>query len=90
MGTDASNWVEYYFQCTSGGGHDSGWVSFNKYTDVGLTPGATYTYTVKMRDKNGNTTAASSPAGATTQSSTIGTASFAYGPGRLSPTARSP
>ena len=79
-GTDASGWVEYYFTCTSGGGHDSGWVSFSKYTDVGLTPGTAYTYTVKMRDNNGDTTAQSTGASATTQSSTIGTASFAYGP----------
>ena len=58
-GTDASGWVEYYFTCVSGGGHDSGWVSFNKYTDVGLTPGSAPSYTVKMRDRNGNTTGAS-------------------------------
>ncbi|MCX6343453.1 MAG: DUF6055 domain-containing protein [Armatimonadetes bacterium] len=81
LGADASGWVEYYFTCTAGG-HDSGWVSFNKYTDVGLNPGVSYTYTVKMRDKNGNTTAASSPASATTQVSSMTgvTASFAYGP----------
>ncbi|MEI7899521.1 MAG: DUF6055 domain-containing protein, partial [bacterium] len=79
-GTDASGWVEYYFACVSGGGHDSGWVSFNKYTDCGLTPGTVYTYTVKLRDRNGNTTAASSPSGATTLVSGAGTASFAYGP----------
>ena len=84
VGTDASNWVEYYFTCTSGGGHDSGWVSFNKYTDVGLTPGTAYTYTVKMRDKSGNMTAASTPAGATTQVSTTPAASFAYGPAGVS------
>jgi len=79
-GTDASGWVEYYFQCTDGGGHDSGWVSFNRYTDVGLTPGTTYAYTVKMRDKAGNITAISSEATATTQVSTAPAASFAYGP----------
>jgi hypothetical protein len=79
-GTDASGWVEYYFACTSGGGHDSGWVSFNKYTDCGLTPNTAYTYTVKMRDRYGNTTAASVPGNATTLISSVGTASFAYGP----------
>ncbi|MGN6642412.1 MAG: DUF6055 domain-containing protein [Verrucomicrobiota bacterium] len=79
-GTDASGWVEYYFACTSGGGHDSGWVSFNKYTDSGLNPGSAYTYTVKMRDQNGNTTLVSAPAIATTPVSSSGTASFAYGP----------
>jgi hypothetical protein len=79
-GTDASGWVEYYFTCTGGGGHDSGWVSFNKYTDVGLAPGTAYAYAIRMRDKNGNTTADSSVADATTQTSTAGTAIFAYGP----------
>jgi carbonic anhydrase/acetyltransferase-like protein (isoleucine patch superfamily) len=75
-------WSEYYFACVSGGGHDSGWVSFNKYTDVGLTPGAAYSYTVMMRDQSGHITSASSPAGASTLTSSIssGAASFAYGP----------
>ena len=79
-GTDASGWVEYYFTSVSGGGHDSGWVSFNKYTDVGLSPGANYTYTIMMRDKHGNPTAASASASARAQVSSAGTASFAYGP----------
>ncbi len=79
-GTDASGWVEYYFASTAGGGHASGWVSFNKYTDCGLTPGMAYSYTVKMRDRYGNTTAASSAATAATLVSSAGTASFAYGP----------
>ncbi|MCX6345305.1 MAG: DUF6055 domain-containing protein [Armatimonadetes bacterium] len=79
-GTDASGWVEYYFTCTAGGGHDSGWVSMNRYTDVGLTPSTLRTYTVKMRDKNGNTTTASTALSATTQTSSAGTASFAYAP----------
>ena len=60
-GSDASGWVEYYFTCTSGGGHDSGWISANRYHDSALTPGTTYTYTVKMRDKAGNMTTASTP-----------------------------
>jgi hypothetical protein len=79
-GTDASGWVEYYFTCVSGGGHDSGWVSFNKYTDVGLTPGSAPAYTVKMRDRNGNTTGTSGSATATLATSTAGTAGFGYGP----------
>lgn len=79
-GSDASGWVEYYFACLSGGGHDSGWVSFNKYTDVGLAPGATVSYTVRMRDRAGNTTAASAAASATLSTSTAGSASFADGP----------
>lgn len=76
----ALGWSEYYFQCIVGGGHDSGWVSFNKYTDVGLAPGTAYTYTVRMRDQSGNLTGASVPGTATTPISSSGTASFAYGP----------
>lgn len=75
-----TGWVQYYFACTSGGGHDSGWVSFNKYTDCGLTPGTTYAYTVKMRNEAGMVTAISPTAGATTLISSAGTAGFAYGP----------
>ncbi|MCF7730619.1 MAG: DUF6055 domain-containing protein [Akkermansiaceae bacterium] len=79
-GTDASAWVEYYFTCVSGGGHDSGWVSFHKYTDVGLTPGSAPAYTVKMRDRNGNTTAESPSASLTPATSSAGSAGFSYGP----------
>ena len=79
-GTDASGWVEYLFTCVSGGGHDSGWVSFNKYTDVGIAPGSAPTYTVTMRDRAGNTTAASAPATATLPVSMAGGASFSKGP----------
>lgn len=79
-GTDASGWVEYYFSCTAGPGHDSGWVSFNKYTDVGIVPGAPVTYSVRMRDRNGNTTSASTPATATANISPLPSAGFSYGP----------
>lgn len=41
--------VQYFFKCTSGSGHDSGWISGSKYTDCGLRPGASYTYTVKAK-----------------------------------------
>jgi hypothetical protein len=41
--------VQYYFQCVSGGGHDSGWQSGSTYTDTGLTSGTTYSYRVKVR-----------------------------------------
>ena len=59
--------VEYYFTCTAGGGHSSGWQSSNVYTDTGLTPGVAYTYTVKARDQHPalNETAASASASAT-------------------------
>jgi hypothetical protein len=59
--TDDSKWVEYSFTCTSLGGHNSGWISSNRWTDCMLKPGRTYSYTVKMRDKYGNETAESAP-----------------------------
>jgi hypothetical protein len=43
--------TEYYFACTSGGGHDSGWQDSTVYTDTDLNPDATYTYAVKARSK---------------------------------------
>ncbi|MHC4083807.1 MAG: alkaline phosphatase [Planctomycetota bacterium] len=60
--------VEYYFTCTAGGGHDSGWQDSPAYEDTGLTPETSYTYTVKARDKstNQNETQPSTEASATT------------------------
>lgn len=46
--------VEYYFDCITPGGHDSGWQDSSTYTDTGLTNGASYTYQVKARDKSVN------------------------------------
>jgi hypothetical protein len=59
--------LEYYFTCTGGGGHDSGWQASRIYTDTGLTPNVAYSYTVKARDKspNRNATAPSAPAAVT-------------------------
>ena len=59
--------VEYLFTCTAGGGHSSGWQSGNVYTDTGLTPGVSYSYTVVARDKYPalNLTAASAATSAT-------------------------
>jgi pectin methylesterase-like acyl-CoA thioesterase len=67
--TDASG-VEYYFACTSGGGHDSGWQDSVTYVDTGLVEGATCTYTVQARDKspNHNVNVVSAPASASTVS----------------------
>jgi hypothetical protein len=64
--SDASG-VEYYFACTAGGGHDSGWQDSPTYEDTGLTPDTEYTYQVQARDKslNQNETDWSSPASAT-------------------------
>jgi hypothetical protein len=65
--TDPSG-VEYYFECTAGGGHDSGWQDSTTYEDTGLNPETQYTYRVKARDKstNQNETAFSSTSSATT------------------------
>ena len=48
------NGVEYYFTCTSGGGHDSGWQGSPTYVDTGLAASTTYAYTVQARDKSVN------------------------------------
>ncbi len=44
--------VEYYFESTSTGGHDSGWQDDPNYTDVDLDPNTEYSYRVKARDKS--------------------------------------
>jgi len=66
--TDSSG-VEYYFQCTAGGGNDSGWQDSTTYEDTGLQPTTEYTYQVWARDKSPaqNATAWSGAASATTQ-----------------------
>jgi len=55
--------VEYYFESTSGGGHNSGWLDEPNYVDVGLNPDTEYCYRVRARDKstNRNTTDWSDP-----------------------------
>jgi len=62
--------VDYYFECTNGGGHDSGWQSSPYYEDGGLTPDTEYTYRVYARDDSvmQNQTAASADTSATTDS----------------------
>lgn len=61
--------VEYYFDCLTPGGHDSGWQSSTNYVDTGLIPNSNYTYTVQARDTSANTnlTAVSAPKSATTK-----------------------
>jgi hypothetical protein len=48
--------VEYYFDCVSTGGHDSGWQSSNEYTDTGLDLRKGYGYRVRAKDRFGNMT----------------------------------
>ncbi|MCK5175553.1 MAG: hypothetical protein KAR47_19310, partial [Planctomycetes bacterium] len=66
--TDLSG-VEYYFACSSPGGHDSGWQLSSTYIDFGLTELTTYEYTVQARDRSGNlnATGISTPQSATTE-----------------------
>ena len=63
-----SSGVEYYFTCTAGSGHDSGWQASTSYEDTGLTPDTQYAYTVTARDKsiNQNATTPSTAESATT------------------------
>ena len=65
--------VEYYFDCVTPDGHDSGWQSSPVYEDVGLASNTTYTYRVRARDRslNQNQTAWSVEASATTLESTV-------------------
>jgi len=51
--TDESQ-VEYFFECVSGGGHDSGWQDSGTYEDTNLLPDTSYSYKVKARDKSPN------------------------------------
>ena len=52
--TDTQNGIEYYFQCTSGNGPDSGWRYGNIFEPNGLAMGTEYTYRTKARDTSGN------------------------------------
>ena len=64
-GTDAGgNGVLYYFACLNDSTHDSGWISEPRFTDGKCVPGTTYSYTVTMKDRRGNSGAASSQASA--------------------------
>jgi hypothetical protein len=72
--------VEYYFECTMTGGHDSGWQSNPSYTDTGLSPETTYTYRVKARDLsfNQNETGYSSSESSTTDAGGVGWTPIIY------------
>jgi hypothetical protein len=68
--TDVSG-VEYYFECTAGGGNDSGWQDSPEYEDTGLDSGTQYSYRVQARDKSANQNATG---WSTTESATTMTA----------------
>ena len=53
--TDSSG-VEYFFEEMTGGpgATSSGWQTSPTYTDSGLTPGTSYTYRVRARDRSAN------------------------------------
>ncbi len=51
---DTQYGIEYYFQCTSGNGPDSGWQYGNIFEPNGLAMGTEYTYRIKARDTSGN------------------------------------
>jgi hypothetical protein len=92
VATDDLNDVEYYFTCTGGGGHNSGWQAGNTYTDIGLSAETQYTYTVRARDtsNNYNATAPSIAESATTNADagapTPNPATFASAPTAVSDT----
>lgn len=68
---DESSSVQYWFQCTAGGGGgclDSGWQLSDQYTATGLTPSTNYSYQVKARDLAGNETSWSATGSAATNS----------------------
>jgi len=73
--TEDPSGVEFYFECTSGGGHDSGWQDSDNYTDTGLSPNTQFCYRVKARDKSPNRNEAgwSQISCATTQAQTVDT-----------------
>jgi len=61
--SDSENGVEYYFQCASGNGPDSGWQYNTLFEPNNLAPGTKYTYRAKARDTSSrlNETEWSSP-----------------------------
>ncbi|HUV41474.1 MAG TPA: hypothetical protein VMW23_06790, partial [Sedimentisphaerales bacterium] len=67
---DPNRYVEYQFECVSGGGHSRNWSPDPNYIDTGLTAGTTYCYRVQARDESANTTAWSQTLCATTVADT--------------------
>ncbi len=65
---DMGGLVQYLFACVSGGQGcvNSSWQTSNQFTATGLAANTTYNYQVKAKDANGNETAYSDIASATT------------------------
>jgi hypothetical protein len=84
--------VSYYFTNVTDTNHNSGWQDSNLFTDTHLTPGTTYAYNVKARDKSAflNATAASPDTNGTTLADLVpptpATMSFAVAPNATSTT----
>jgi subtilisin family serine protease len=53
---DTTHPVKYFFQCTSGNGHDRDWGYEANYIDTGLQQYTEYAYRVRARDLRGNMT----------------------------------
>ncbi|MEI7900519.1 MAG: LamG-like jellyroll fold domain-containing protein, partial [bacterium] len=68
-GNDADATVMYKFS-RAGSAVNSGWTSSRIWTDTGLTPGSSYTYTLQMKDGHGNTTAETTSAAAVARDDT--------------------
>lgn len=74
LAVDGNPPIEYYFEETSGnpGGSDSGWITSSLYYDLGLNPSTQYTYRVRARDGQSNTTVYSTSKNVTTPATNPG------------------
>ena len=67
---DPNRYVEYQFDCVSGGGRSRSWGPDPNYIDTGLTADTTYCYRVRARDESSNITQWSQTLCATTMEDT--------------------
>ena len=80
-------WTQYRFVCTDPGGHDSGPISTNHWTDCDLQPGKTYTYKVCRLLRDGRGSKLSAPATVTLPKSDAPIAKFEQDPRGISDSA---